>query len=61
MSSIEVDGFNIVSGEIDVNLIEIDGRFRTIDEHNEWEVHDAAKMGYLNKLGIGKYNFRNNR
>jgi hypothetical protein len=51
MSSIEVDGFNIVSGEIDVNLIEIDGRFRTIDEHNEWEVHDAAKMGYLNKLG----------
>ena len=21
------------------------------DQHNEWEVHDAAKMGFLNKLG----------
>lgn len=51
MSSIDIDAFAMSSGNIDVNLHEINGQYRTEDEHNEWEVHDAAKMGFLNKLG----------
>lgn len=51
MSSIDIDAFGMHAGNIDVNLLEINEEYRTEDQHNEWEVHDAAKMGFLNKLG----------
>ena len=51
MSSIDIDAFGMSNGDIDVNLLEINDRYRTDDEHNEWEVHDEAKMGFMSKLG----------
>ena len=45
---------NIVEGDIDVNLLEIDSRAVDIEERNQWELTDAAKYGHLNK--IGKWN-----
>ena len=51
MSSIDIEAFGMSAGNIDVNLLEVNEEYRTDDQHNEWEVHDAAKMGFLNKLG----------
>ena len=51
MPSIDIDSLNIASGDIDVNLLEIDNKKVSTKQHNEWEVYDAKKMGYLNKLG----------
>ena len=51
MSSIDIEAFGMSAGNIDVNLLEVNEEYRTDDQHNEWEVHDAAKMVFLNKLG----------
>ncbi len=54
MASIDIKPQNIVEGDIDVNLLEIDSRAVDIEERNQWELTDAAKYGHLNK--IGKWN-----
>jgi hypothetical protein len=51
MPSIDIDALNISTGDIDVNLLEIDNQKVSTKQHNEWEVYDSKKMGYLNKLG----------
>ena len=51
MPSIDIDPLNISTGDIDVNLLEIDNKKISTKQHNEWEVYDEKKMGYLNKLG----------
>ena len=51
MASIDIKPQNIQEGDIDINLLEIDSRSVHIEEHNQWELTDAAKYGHLNKIG----------
>ena len=50
MPSIDIDPLNI-STEILMLIYEIDNKKISTKQHNEWEVYDEKKMGYLNKLG----------
>ena len=42
MPSIDIDSLNIASGDIDVNLLEIDNKKVSTKQHNG-EVYDAKK------------------
>lgn len=55
MPSVEISPFNIEKGYIDVNLIEINGKTRTEQQHNDWELHDEKKMGFLNTNIFGEW------